>query len=126
MASASLDRAHAMLAQARLTAASAAVASGVPELRRFAGGVFALAGAEKGLAAAIDPHLLGANGRTNGYLDALPGGAQWFDHAAAAGSLDWEHKDPFDRILVAQAGTESMTLLSADAVMKSAPGVRVL
>jgi PIN domain nuclease of toxin-antitoxin system len=48
------------------------------------------------------------------------------DHAAAAGSLDWEHKDPFDRILVAQAGTESMTLLSADAVMKSAPGVRVL
>jgi PIN domain nuclease of toxin-antitoxin system len=48
------------------------------------------------------------------------------DHAAAAGSLDWEHKDPFDRILVAQAGMESMTLLSADVVMKSAPGVRVL
>ena len=78
-----------MLAQARLTAASAAVASGVPELRRFAGGVFALAGAEKGLAAAIDPHLLGANGRTNGYLDALPGGAQWFDHAAAAVANSW-------------------------------------
>jgi PIN domain nuclease of toxin-antitoxin system len=48
------------------------------------------------------------------------------DHARSAGGLDWQHRDPFDRILVAQASTESMTLLSADAAMKSAPGVRVL
>ena len=89
MASATPDRVHELLAQARLTAASAAVATAVPELRRFAGGVFALAGAEKALAAAIDPHLLGANGRTNGYLDTLAGGAQWFDHAAAAIANSW-------------------------------------
>jgi PIN domain nuclease of toxin-antitoxin system len=48
------------------------------------------------------------------------------DHAGAAGALDWAHRDPFDRILVAQASTELMVLLSADAAMKSAPGVRVL
>ncbi|HEX4444357.1 MAG TPA: type II toxin-antitoxin system VapC family toxin [Galbitalea sp.] len=47
-------------------------------------------------------------------------------HASLAGSLDWEHRDPFDRILVAQAMREDLVLLSADAAMKSAPGVRVL
>jgi PIN domain nuclease of toxin-antitoxin system len=48
------------------------------------------------------------------------------DHASAAGALDWNHRDPFDRILVAQASREYMTLLSADSTVKSAPGVRVL
>ncbi len=47
-------------------------------------------------------------------------------HAALAGSLAWEHRDPFDRMIVAQALLDNMTLISADAVMKSAPGVRVL
>ena len=47
-------------------------------------------------------------------------------HAALAGALDWGHRDPFDRMLVAQAIENDMTLLSADDVMKSAPGVRVL
>jgi PIN domain nuclease of toxin-antitoxin system len=47
-------------------------------------------------------------------------------HASLAGSIDWDHKDPFDRILVAQALLDDMILISADAIMKSAPGVRVL
>ncbi|MDI3194754.1 type II toxin-antitoxin system VapC family toxin [Pseudarthrobacter sp. AL07] len=35
-------------------------------------------------------------------------------HAVAAGQLDWEHKDPFDRILAAQAMVEGLTLVTAD------------
>lgn len=35
-------------------------------------------------------------------------------HTLAAGQLDWEHKDPFDRILVAQAMVEGLTLVTAD------------
>lgn len=40
-------------------------------------------------------------------------------HAAAAGSLPRHHNDPFDRMLVAQARTEGMTLVTADAAMSS-------
>ena len=35
-------------------------------------------------------------------------------HAKAAGLLDWKHKDPFDRMLAAQAEQEKLTLVSAD------------
>ena len=35
-------------------------------------------------------------------------------HAVAAGSLPRHHGDPFDRMLVAQASIESLTLLTAD------------
>lgn len=35
-------------------------------------------------------------------------------HALAAGQLDWELKDPFDRILAAQAMVEGLTLVTAD------------
>jgi len=48
------------------------------------------------------------------------------EHAVLAGSLEWEHRDPFDRMLVGQAVIEGLTVVSADAIMKSAPGVRVL
>ena len=48
------------------------------------------------------------------------------NHASVAGSLEWDHRDPFDRMLVAQALSDDMVLLSADEAMKSAPGVRVL
>lgn len=30
-------------------------------------------------------------------------------HAECAGSLTWEHRDPFDRMLVAQAACEDLT-----------------
>lgn len=35
-------------------------------------------------------------------------------HTLAAGQLDWPHKDPFDRIIVAQAMVEGLTLVTAD------------
>ena len=41
------------------------------------------------------------------------------DHARLAGSLIHEHKDPFDRMLAAQALLESMTLASLDPVFDS-------
>ena len=36
-------------------------------------------------------------------------------HAIAAGRLPWHHRDPFDRMLVAQAAAEGLTLVSRDA-----------
>lgn len=45
------------------------------------------------------------------------------DHALLAGSLQWEHRDPFDRVFAAQAMIESMTLLSHDPVFERLPGV---
>ena len=38
-----------------------------------------------------------------------------FEHAALAGALPRHHDDPFDRMLVAQAQREGLTLLSSDA-----------
>jgi PIN domain nuclease of toxin-antitoxin system len=37
------------------------------------------------------------------------------DHAQAAGDLPPLHDDPFDRMLIAQAWTEAMTLVTGDA-----------
>lgn len=36
------------------------------------------------------------------------------EHAAAVESLPWHHRDPFDRILVAQTRAEGASLISAD------------
>jgi PIN domain nuclease of toxin-antitoxin system len=36
------------------------------------------------------------------------------DHALAAGSLPPHHHDPFDRMLIAQARTDGLTLVSVD------------
>jgi PIN domain nuclease of toxin-antitoxin system len=46
-------------------------------------------------------------------------------HACAAGSLPAHHRDPFDRMLVAQARAESLTLVTRDESLKKY-GVRVL
>lgn len=43
-------------------------------------------------------------------------------HAAVVASLPFHHRDPFDRLLVAQALTESLPLVSADPIL-SAYGV---
>lgn len=48
------------------------------------------------------------------------------DHALLAGSLMWEHRDPFDRILVAQATLEDATLVTVDSALTSLPFPRVL
>lgn len=45
-------------------------------------------------------------------------------HALLGGGLDWSHRDPFDRILAAQAMIESMTLLSDDPVFDGLAGLR--
>ena len=42
--------------------------------------------------------------------------------AVAVDALPAIHKDPFDRILVAQAIVESVTLLTADAIVARYPG----
>lgn len=39
------------------------------------------------------------------------------DHAIEAGILPLLHRDPFDRMLVAQARVEGLTLMTADAVL---------
>ena len=35
-------------------------------------------------------------------------------HAEAVGELPWHHRDPFDRLLVAQALAERLTIVSSD------------
>ena len=40
-------------------------------------------------------------------------------HAIAAGKLPRHHGDPFDRMLVAQASLESLTLLTSDARLRA-------
>lgn len=40
------------------------------------------------------------------------------EHALAVAELPMEHTDPFDRILVAQAQLESLTLVTSDPVFK--------
>jgi PIN domain nuclease of toxin-antitoxin system len=47
-----------------------------------------------------------------GAMDALP---VTFEHARAAGRLPLHHADPFDRMLVAQAQLEGLTLVTTDA-----------
>lgn len=48
------------------------------------------------------------------------------DHALAAGMLDWQHGDPFDRLLVAQAQTEGLTLVTKDRAIRAFDGVPTL
>ena len=45
-----------------------------------------------------------------------------FEHAEAAASLPSLHRDPFDRLLVAQARVESLTLITHDPSIRSYPG----
>jgi PIN domain nuclease of toxin-antitoxin system len=44
------------------------------------------------------------------------------EHAVAVDSLPWFHKDPFDRILIAQAMTEGFLLLTMDLLVAKYPG----
>jgi PIN domain nuclease of toxin-antitoxin system len=43
-------------------------------------------------------------------------------HAAALGGLPPIHKDPFDRMLIAQAAVEGLTLLTSDRTVAKYPG----
>ena len=66
----------------------------------------------------VDAHLLRRGLLDNGYAELPITG----EHALAVVALPPIHKDPFDRILVAQATTEGMTLLTADASVAQYPG----
>ncbi|MCL2170150.1 MAG: type II toxin-antitoxin system VapC family toxin [Defluviitaleaceae bacterium] len=47
-------------------------------------------------------------------------------HAHFAGKLDWEHRDPFDRLLTAQSIVDEMVLLTNDPVFGGLPSVKTL
>lgn len=69
----------------------------------------------------VDPRRLWRMLLVNGYRE-LP---IISEHTVAVNDLPPLHKDPFDRILVAQARVEGLTLLTADkAVAKYGDGVR--
>jgi|SRR5450830_44525 len=66
----------------------------------------------------VDARLLRRGLLDNGYLE-LPITSA---HAVFVESLPPIHKDPFDRILVAQATAEGITLITADSVVAKYPG----
>ena len=47
-------------------------------------------------------------------------------HAHFAGKLDWTHRDPFDRLLAAQASVDNLTLITNDPVFEEVSWITVL
>lgn len=47
-------------------------------------------------------------------------------HSELAGSLEWAHRDPFDRMLAAQALVGNLTLVTADPVFADVIGLQRL
>ena len=66
----------------------------------------------------VDTRLLRRGLLDNGYRE-LP---ILSDHVVAIESLTALHKDPFDRVLVAQATAEGITLLTIDSLVAQYPG----
>ena len=66
----------------------------------------------------VDPRLLHRGLLDNGYTE-LPITSR---HAVTTDSLPRVHKDPFDRLLLAQAISEGIVLLTADAQLARYPG----
>lgn len=66
----------------------------------------------------VDPRMLRRGLLDNGYAELAISG----EHALAVDSLQPFHKDPFDRLLVAQAQVESVTLLTTDPLLGRYPG----
>lgn len=66
----------------------------------------------------VDVRLLRRGLLENGYRE-LPVSSE---HAVALDGLPPIHKDPFDRLLVAQAWVEGVTLLTTDAAVAQYPG----
>ena len=48
------------------------------------------------------------------------------EHGLLAGTLRWEHRDPFDRLLVAQATLEELVLVTVDRAILGLPALRTL
>ena len=66
----------------------------------------------------VDARTLRRSLLDNGYRE-LPIASS---HAVAVADLPPLHKDPFDRLLVAQASVEGITLLTADTLVAQYPG----
>ncbi len=66
----------------------------------------------------VDPRVLRRGLLDNGYTELPVTG----EHAVSIDALPDLHKDPFDRILLAHAFTEGITLLTADAQLARYPG----
>jgi PIN domain nuclease of toxin-antitoxin system len=66
----------------------------------------------------VDPAVLRRSLLDNGYSEL----SILSEHAVAIDTLPPIHKDPFDRLLVAQAIVEGITLLTADALVAEYPG----
>lgn len=65
----------------------------------------------------VDPGLLRGELLSNGYHELPVLG----EHAVTVGSLAPLHKDPFDRLLIAQAIVEGVLLLTADRIVARYP-----
>ncbi len=66
----------------------------------------------------VDPRLLRRGLLENGYVELPVTGV----HAAVVDLLPPIHRDPFDRMLIAQAQMEGLTLLTADSIVGRYPG----
>jgi PIN domain nuclease of toxin-antitoxin system len=66
----------------------------------------------------VEPRVLRRSLLDNGYRELAITG----EHALGVESLPPLHRDPFDRLLVAQATAEGITLLTHDAQLTSYPG----
>ena len=47
-------------------------------------------------------------------------------HAHFAGEFQWSHRDPFDRLLAAQAVVENLTLITNDSAFQDLPWITLL
>jgi len=47
-------------------------------------------------------------------------------HALLAGTLDWDHREPFDRLLAAQSMAEGMPLITKDSAFATLPGIHTI
>ena len=66
----------------------------------------------------VDAHVLRRQLAEDGYEELPVVG----EHAIAVASLPPIHRDPFDRLLVAQATVEGITLLTSDSIVARYPG----
>ena len=56
-------------------------------------------------------------------VDSLPITEQ---HAHFAGKFEWTHRDPFDRLLAAQAAVDNLTLITNDSVFGELSWIKLL
>jgi PIN domain nuclease of toxin-antitoxin system len=72
---------------------------------------------------ATDPDETFANWCARAVIDIVPMTAR---HIARAMRLDFDHSDPFDRLIAATALIENMPLVTSDAEFAACPGLRVV